>query len=215
MPVKQLEIPPLRIGKISMTLVGDTVLVTNCFHDAIIEEIVKAQEGKAKSGKKGGKPPKVPNDNFMRSLHVMPGTQPLLHDEKPEEIWAEGHFGFPAIGIKQCAVSAANDCGMEKTFARRAFHIDADLCEIQSKPGPYMRRDWVKPQFNVTDIAFRGEFREWSIPILVSYNKDLVTMEQVVNLFFRGGYSVGIGAFRPERDGNWGRFHVGKEISES
>jgi hypothetical protein len=207
------EIPELKIGRLQITLVGDSILVTNQFHQEIIEQIEDAQTGKAVSGRKGGRPPKVPTDHFLRSLHVLPGTDPILHDEDPKNVWAEGRFGFPAVGIKAAAVRAATQCGMKMTDARQAFHIDGDLCEIECSKGlPKMRRDAVRPNFKTTDLAYRGEFTEWKIAVTISYNEDVITPQQIVNLFYRAGYGVGIGAFRPEHDGQWGRFHVAPEI---
>jgi hypothetical protein len=36
----------------------------------------------------------------------------------------------------------------------------------------------------------------------------MISDEQIVNLFWRAGYQVGIGDWRPEKNGDFGRFTV-------
>jgi len=35
-----------------------------------------------------------------------------------------------------------------------------------------------------------------------------MSLEQIINCINAGGYTVGIGEWRPEKDGNFGMFHV-------
>jgi hypothetical protein len=216
-----IEIPPLRIGRFRMELIGDSRLVTNRFHQEAIDDILSKQMGLPKSGKTA----KDPIKKFVQSVHPFTdsltalGEPPVVHGEWKDfadgkDVYMTGRFGFRAVGIKAAAVTAAKDCGMNMTDARRCFHIDGEFCEILSDPGPFLRMDTVRPQFNVTDIAFRADFREWHIPLVVKYNKDTMTIAKIVNLFARAGFGVGIGSYRPEKDGQWGMFHVGPNIEE-
>jgi hypothetical protein len=60
------------------------------------------------------------------------------------------------------------------------------------------------------DLRYRGEFSPWKATLTVKYNANLMSAEQVVNLFETAGFAVGVGEWRPERDGPYGRFHVAK-----
>lgn len=42
------------------------------------------------------------------------------------------------------------------------------------------------------------------------HNANVLSAEQVIGLFEAGGFGVGIGDWRPERDGVHGRFHVAR-----
>ena len=43
----------------------------------------------------------------------------------------------------------------------------------------------------------------------ISYNENGPhTLEQIVNIINAGGYVCGVGEWRPERDGQYGMFHV-------
>ena len=96
---------------------------------------------------------------------------------------------------------------MTKVAARGMFHVNLgqDLVKINGTPEP--REDMVRIQMT-TDIRYRGEFREWSVDLDVQYNAAAVSPEQVVNLFNVAGFAVGVGEWRPEKNGSFGMFHV-------
>ncbi len=94
---------------------------------------------------------------------------------------------------------------------RGAFFIDGDenqMIEIHGDP-PVLREDMVKVGMGTADIRYRGEFKNWYADLVVSYNANGVySLEQIVNIINAGGYACGIGEWRPERDGQYGMFHV-------
>ena len=94
---------------------------------------------------------------------------------------------------------------------RGAFFIDGDenqMLEIKSD-APIMREDMVKVGMGTADIRYRGEFRNWSADINISFNENgQYSLEQIINIINAGGYVCGVGEWRPERDGQYGMFHV-------
>ena len=58
------------------------------------------------------------------------------------------------------------------------------------------------------DLRYRPEITNWSTTLRISYDKALTSPEQIASLFLRAGYSVGVGDWRPEKDGDFGRFTV-------
>ena len=92
------------------------------------------------------------------------------------------------------------------TEARGAFHIIGELVRIDGEPR--MREDMVRVGMGTADIRYRAGFPEWSTTITISYNAGVFTPEQIVNLFNQGGFGVGVGEWRPEKNGPFGRFHV-------
>ena len=204
----RLEVPEMRIGRMRLTLFGDTPLVCHRFDEKATQMILDKQMGKAAVGREY----KKPAEDFFRAFYVLPGTVPLLHDEDENNVWAEGRFGFPAIGLKAAAVRAATDVGLKMTDMRRAFHIDGDLVEIKSEQHPQMRMDMVRIGMGTADVRFRPEFRDWSADVPIRFNEAVISVEQIVNLFNLAGFGVGIGEWRPEKDGQWGMFHVGGRV---
>jgi len=92
------------------------------------------------------------------------------------------------------------------TDARRMFHIDAEMLKING--AVTMREDMVRLKGSTADIRFRGQFVKWDIVVPITYNAGVSSLEQIVNFFRIAGFGVGIGEWRPEKDGNFGRFHI-------
>jgi hypothetical protein len=66
----------------------------------------------------------------------------------------------------------------------------------------------VRIAMGTADIRYRGEFKDWSCTLRLSYNANVLSPEQIVNLFNVAGYAIGVGEWRPARDGSFGRFRV-------
>jgi len=213
------EVPPIRIGRVKMRLIGDEILCVHNWSDKAKRLMLEKQMGKAQQGKE----PKCPTEDFLGALHVMPGCKPLLHDEDPGSIYAVGEFGFRACGLKAAIIRAATDVGMRMTDMRRAIRIPGSilkencfgseaLIRLHCDPGPYMRCDMVRLESGVADLRFRPEFRNWSADVLIRFNRAVITLEQVVNLVRTAGFGVGLCEWRPERGGEWGTFKVDSHI---
>lgn len=93
------------------------------------------------------------------------------------------------------------------TAARGAFHINGELVPIFGSE-PRMREDMVKIAMGTADVRFRGEFADWWTQLDLSYNAGFFSLDQIVNLLSQAGFGVGVGEWRPERSGSYGRFHV-------
>lgn len=83
-----------------------------------------------------------------------------------------------------------------------------DMAEIKGDT-PIMREDMVRIGMGSADLRYRGEFRNWYIDCVLEYNANgAMSLEQIINCINAGGYVCGIGEWRPEKDGNFGMFHV-------
>ena len=206
-----IEIRPIEIKKVTVRVVGDTPLIMHAWSEKAKRMMLEAQMGIAK-GKK--KEVKNPADDFVRSMYWL---TPMPEDgtmESFEEAIANGaRFGFPVTAFKQAAISAAYRMGWakDKMSMRGAFYIDSDengMIEIHSDT-PEMREDMVKVGMGTADIRYRGEFKNWYADLTISYNANgQYSLENIVNIINAGGYVCGVGEWRPERDGQYGMFHV-------
>jgi hypothetical protein len=134
---------------------------------------------------------KNPEQDFKESLYVHP----------------DGGYGFPSVAFKAAAVRAGTYADMKMTFLRGAFHVAGELVHISGEPS--MREDMVRLQGKTADIRHRGEFKEWTASVPLHLNTSALSIEQVANLFVIAGFAVGVGEWRPERNGQYGRFEVG------
>lgn len=128
----------------------------------------------------------------------------------------EGEYGVPAAAIKKSLITAAHkDLGVEKTLVRKAIFI---ICEdpgniiAMKTDDPIGREDVVRVGMGSTDLRYRPEFRNWSIDIIVEFDADLLNEKDLINLFQRAGFGVGLCESRPEKNGENGRFDIDPQV---
>ena len=201
-----ISIPVINEQQITVRIIGETPLVVHNWSIKVKRQMLDAMMQKAKTKKHDVK---NPVEDFIESLYWL--------DKKPteytEEAFAEAiqngaRFGFPSTGFKAAAVSAGYRAGLTKnkvsTFG--AFHIKGEMIEIYGTPE--MREDMVRVANGAPDIRYRGMFKEWEADLVLTYNANVISAEQLVNLVNYGGYACGIGEKRPEKGGDWGRYRV-------
>lgn len=186
----EIVLPEMDIQMLSFRLVGDSPLICHAWDTKAKQEMLDKQMKKAKQAKEA----KDPDACFRASLYYTP----------------DGRYGFPSVAFKSAAVDACSHIqGITKVVARGAFHIIGDMVEIEGEPT--MRQDMVRIGQGTADIRFRGEFRSWAATVTIRYNAAVISAEQIVNMFNTGGFAVGVGEWRPQKDGSFGMFHVATE----
>ena len=212
-----IEIRPIDIRKAQLRIVGDTPLIVHAWSEKAKKMMLDTMQGKTK-GKQ--KPMRNPVDDFIQAAYWLSGKPEYPDNTTEAECEAAfvdaidngARFGFPAIAIKQAAMSAAYRLGWIKNQMgmRGAFFIEGEngMVEIQSDI-PEMREDMVKVGMGTADLRYRPQFNNWSMIIEITYNASGdISLENIINAINAGGYVCGIGEWRPERDGDFGRFHV-------
>ena len=127
-----------------------------------------------------------------------------------DAIDAGARFGFPSTGLKQAAISAVYRMGWskDKVSWRGAFFIEGEMLEIKSDT-PEIREDMVRVGMGTADIRYRGQLNNWSTEFNLTYNVNgQYDLDAIVTAINAGGLLCGIGEWRPEKDGDFGRFHV-------
>lgn len=201
--MSKIELMPLALKKIELRLVGTTPLI--CHRWSVKAREMMAAKQQKKSIPKPGI--RVPEAEFRDSLYVMPGGNAI-----------EGPWGFKALAFKAAAVTACTSIGgVTKVAARQAFHIDGIgeemLVAIEGRP--QSREDMVRIGMGTADLRYRGEFTEWAVVLPITYNSGVISEAQIVNLFETAGFAVGVGEWRPETDGTYGRFKVDTRCGEA
>lgn len=208
------EIKPLEIEEVEIQITGITPLIVHSWSEKAKKEMLDKQTGATKTKKRDFK---NPVEDFINSMYWISGKPIEYTIDAFEKAIANGAtFGFPVTGIKQSAISGAFRGGMTKDKAsiRGAFFIDGlqvngDLLAVIESDPPAMREDMVRVGMGTADIRYRGEFNNWSIRLKLTYNKNgAYTLEQIINMINIGGYTVGIGEWRPERDGQYGMYRI-------
>lgn len=217
-------IRPLNIQTATLRIVGDTPLIVHAWSEKAKREMLEAQQGK-KAAKK--KPSKMPFDDFARALYWItdmpevaatdPGTgdkRMIVTEEAFEQALADGaKFGFPVTSLKMAANAAAYRLGWVKNQMelRGAYFLKSEFGEMAEIKGdaPMLREDMVRVGMGTADIRYRPIFNNWYMDIQLEYNASgNVSLENIINALNAGGYVCGIGEWRPEKDGTFGRFHI-------
>ncbi|MEO5375106.1 MAG: hypothetical protein H7840_12620 [Alphaproteobacteria bacterium] len=199
-----IELPPLNLEIIEITLVGDTPLISHAWSEKAKRELLDKQLKVAKPAREA----KDPNQDFEQSLYRIEG----------------GGYGFPSVAFKAAAVTACTSvAGITKVMARQAFHVVGEQALVRGAFGgalmrtdlvrilghaPELREDMVRIAMGTADIRYRGQFWPWHAIVSVRFNRNVLSTAQIVNLFNTAGFGVGIGEWRPEKDGQFGMFHV-------
>jgi hypothetical protein len=190
-PLAAFSIPQIDIREIAVTIIGDSPLICHAWSNKAKEMMLRKQMKEAKAGKEA----KDPQADYEESLYKLPDGS---------------GYGFPCVAFKSAAVGACRfSDGIKMTEARGAFHVVGELVTIDGTPR--MRQDMVRIGMGTADIRFRGEFPTWRTTLRVQFNATALSPAQIVNLFNIAGFGVGVGEWRPEKDGSYGRFHVARD----
>jgi hypothetical protein len=216
---KEISIPAIDIRQVTFKVVGDTPLIMHAWDEKIKQQMLDKMMGKAKTKMRDLKDPVR---EFIQSMYWLDG--------KPEEATEKGFmksiesgkakFGFPSVAFKAAAVSGGyrGDVTKNKVSMNGAFHILGEFVEIKGNVksqdmhilpiAPKMREDMVRVANGAPDIRYRGMFEDWIAILDVEYNAGVLSDEQLLNLFNIGGFAVGVGEWRVEKGGIFGRYHV-------
>lgn len=189
--VQPIKIPQLEIELIKVRLTGDSPLIMNKWSQKAIKAIQDKQGKEASKGREKRDPKK----DYEDSMYVYPS----------------GGYGFRASAFKLAACRAAKSTGAVMVDVKTAMHVigegDEQLVKINGKPS--MRTDMVRLKGGgSTDVRYRGQFKKWSVDLLIRYNARVLSAAQIINFFNVAGFGVGVGEWRSERNGNYGSFHV-------
>ena len=208
------SIPEIRLEQHVLYLVGNAPLVVHAFAEKSRKQMLDKQMKVAK----GGRDARDPEAEVEAARYVLP----------------DGRDGFPAVAFKSTAVTACTSLSdITKVAARQAFRV----------PGVEMNREGVFPGSFVrtalvpliahpltvredvvrlagpsrpAEMRYRPEYSIWGVELTVILNPQVVSIGQLASMFQAAGHGVGVGEYRPERDGDCGTFDVvtEKEFAE-
>lgn len=209
-----IAIRPLDIKSAKIRIVGDTPLIVHAWDQKAAQMMLDAQQGKKIEKKEYRRPFR----EFVNSLYWLtdmpedPGDDEGL-EENYRKILPQSKFGFRICAVKQAANSAAYRLGWVKNqmALRGAYFLHSDYGEMFEIEGsdPIERQDFVRIGTGSADLRYRAQFDEWAAVVTLEYNASSnLRLNDIINCLNAGGSTCGLGEWRPERDGDYGRFHV-------
>jgi len=210
-------IRPIQVKRVPIRIIGDTPLIVHAWSEKAKRMMLETQ---TKTTKTRAKEKRRPFMDFVDSMYWL-SEKPLADtDDDLEDDFLKAvasgacKWGFKSNAIKQAANSAAyrngwvkNQMALRGAYFVRGLHSN-DFFEIQGSI-PEMREDMVTVGMGSADLRYRAEFKNWYADLIIEYNENgNMTLDQIVNCIQAGGFSCGIGEWRPEKDGDHGMFHV-------
>lgn len=190
---KVAELQPIKVETAAIKIKGQSPLIMHRWSEKAKQEMLDKQMKKTVK-----KEPKSPEEQYESSVYR----------------FEDGSIGFPADAFKQCMVRGAKHIGLVMTDARTSFFVHGDYCErddrelVRIEGAVQPREDMVRLNGQVADIRYRGQVVEWSATLRISYNANMTSLDHLVNMLQAGGYGVGVGEWRPEKKGSFGRFEI-------
>lgn len=177
---------------LTFKIVGTTALLMHKFSDAAALEMTRKANGEG--GLKGSKP--TDKEAFEAAIYRT----------------EDGELYMPSGAFLGAIVEAASFMGQVTRYNKKrikgAVKFPSDKVIITSKSGPKMRIDMGKNDKGQSVRSVRAELQDWGAEITLTIDTAIYKPAEILQLFERAGFSIGVGAWRTECGGTHGCFMV-------
>lgn len=190
--------PTIQIDRIAaetivVPILGTSPLLTHRFGEKAKKQMLDAMQGR-----KSPKTNKDPEAEYQAAFYR----------------FKDGGYGIPVVAFKGATVGGARFySGVTMRELKQYFFIRGEvgvdgqmLARIEGEP--HMREDVVRVGRGGTDLRYRPEFSEWRTELSVTFVTSSITRQSLLSLIDAGGMGVGVGEWRPERDGDFGTYRI-------
>jgi hypothetical protein len=211
----RLLIKPVQTETLIIPIVGTAPLIVSRFSEKAKKQMLDAQQGVKNAPQK-----RDPVSEFGASLY----RAGVIDPDGETDTLIDGvlnpnlRWGLPAMAFKMATIGAGRFYGKQvKMTELRQFmffegvQVDGESSKMIVIDGePEMREDYVRLAGvnHPADLRYRGCFYEWSAHLEVRYTVNLLDRQSLVSLIQAGGMGVGVGEWRPERNGEFGTYEV-------
>lgn len=193
-PAAEIQISRIAAETIRVPILGTTPLLMHRFSEKAKRQMLDTMQGR-----KSPKEPKNPEAEYESAFY-------RLEDGTP---------GFPVLAFKDATIGGARYYGSQVTMTglRQCLFFRGEVGDdgralTRIIGDPRMREDVVKVGRNGSDLRYRPEFREWEAFLDLTYVTSALTRDSVLSLIDAGGMGVGVGEWRPEKNGDFGTYRI-------
>lgn len=196
-PIATIAIDRIAAKTARVPIIGTTPLIVHRFSEKAKRAMLDKQ-----TGRRSPKENRDPQAEYEASFYRLEG----------------GGYGFPVLAFKAATIGGARFYGKDVTMTALKqflfFHGERgqdgqQLARIEGEPG--MREDPVHVgagKGGANDLRYRPEFVDWRTTLEVTYVVSALTLNSVLSLIDAGGLGVGVGEWRPEKNGDFGTYRV-------
>jgi hypothetical protein len=173
---------------------GTASLIQNCFSQKSVEQMLRKHMGLSVQ-RETKKPREVLEAATIRNI--------------------KGRVSIPPTAFKKAMLTAAMQVkGLKKTQLRTLLFVEGKSIPITfDEMVPRMDICRTSGMARTPDVRFRPEFTNWKARIVIQFG-DLINQATVTDLLQRAG-QVGVGEWRPEKDGTFGTFEISRAINKA
>lgn len=188
-----IEISKIGAETLLVPILGTTPLIVHKFSEKAKRQMLDNMQGR-----KSPKQAKDPQAEYEAAFYRL----------------ADGGYGFPALAFKAATVGGARFySGVTMTALKQFMFIRGEVGDdgralARIEGAPVMREDVVTVGRNGSDLRYRPQFSVWRTVLEVTYVTSALTRGSVLSLIDAGGMGVGVGEWRPEKDGDFGTYRV-------
>ena len=187
-------IPAPDIRGLVLSLRGTAALIVHRFGDKAKKQMRGKRGKEATRTAKETKGPAEIAEDIAQCHYAVLGNEGMSP--------AEGRFGVTSISVKSAAVRAASmNTDMTMTETRMKFFVTGEVCPVRCR-SIEPREDAVRVGRGLADLRYRPYYMDWETEVGIRYDANLISRNQIVNLFTLAGSNVGVGDWRPEKSGN-------------
>ena len=232
-----IEIKPIDEVITTVRIQGTSPLIVHAWSAKAKREILEKELGLTKTKAREQKNPLEDFASSMYWLTPMPEVFTEEEIGKALSNGARFGFSVGAIKDAAISAAYRNGWTKDKVSMQGVFYIEADtngyyagdlaidwgkkridivpnqfrseqMIEIHGDM-PVMREDMVRVGMGSADIRYRGQFTNWYMDVNIRYNRNgKYSLEQIINMLNAGGFTCGLGEWRPEKGGSYGMFKV-------
>jgi len=181
-----------KVHSVALEVEGTSGLIQNCFSQKAVEQMLKKHMGITVQ-KESKKPREVLESATIRNI--------------------DGKVCIPPTAFKKAMLTASTSIkGQKKTQLRTMLFVEGKSVPITyERMEPRMDMVRTSGMARTPDVRFRPEFVGWKARMVIQFS-DQLSVATVVDLLNRAG-GVGVGEWRPEKDGTFGTFRVVRNIT--
>jgi hypothetical protein len=196
-----IELKPLAVQYMQVTIVGDGDLVLNKMNDINAKELIDKRKDKAKDTTK-------PNvwKGIITSMHWKNGKPTDFSEKGLEKALKDNAPCITGFGLKKSFGDAVvrNEIDKYKTKFDASVNVIEDLVPVIFTQH-FIDEKLMSPKKGSQVLVHLNRFCGWSATFTVSYMENVYSAEQIMNIINLAGFGLGIGS---GRSSGYGRYHV-------
>lgn len=208
MKTEVIELKPLGVREMEVTIVGDGDLVLNKMNDINKKELIDKRKNKARDTEK-------PNmwEGVITSIHWRDGKPSDMSEDGLRKALEENAPCITSFGLKKSFGDAVvrNEIDKYKTKFDAGVNVVAKGGLVPIKFSEhFLDEKLMSPKKGSPVLVYLNRFSGWSATFTVSYMESVYSAEQIINIINLAGFGLGIGSGRTS---GFGRYHVEEVVA--